>query len=87
MDVRVNKLFNGFVSVRDNIVKKCVAMRQDLVIFHDGKRMIVPYEKIKDPDRFQIHKTVFKSKYQGGGSYQLYDFKWNPTDNGQQKLI
>lgn len=84
MEVQVNKIFNGFSSVRDYIVKRCVAMGQDLVIKHKGDIMVVPYNVIKDP-KFQIHKTKFISKYDESQSYELYDFKWHP--NNQSKLL
>lgn len=92
MTVNIDKIFNGFVSVRDYLVKKCVALRQDLVIIHDGKKMTVPFETIENPMRFQIHKTKFKSKFENKPSYELYDFTWRPDEekpqeNIQQKLI
>jgi hypothetical protein len=73
MKTKVKKLFNGFASVRDYIIKKCVDKREDLVIEYDGDSMTIPLSTLIRP--FQIHKTKFKSKF-NKGSYTLYDFKW-----------
>ena len=50
MQIEVKKVFNGFVSVRDYVVKKCVNRREDLLIEHDGAFMKVPFARLIDPD-------------------------------------
>lgn len=85
MDYFCKKLFNGFASVRDTAISRCIHNGQSLVIHYDGERMTIPLEKLIDPDKFQIHRKKFKSKYDGA-RYELYDFVFVPDDR-QQKLF
>ena len=86
MNVRVNKLFTGYASVRSTLVKKCVNQKEDLVITYKDEIMMVPYDKIKDTDKlFQLHKGKFRSRYNEGEFYELYDFLWKV--NKQFKLL
>lgn len=87
MKVKVEKIFNGFVSVRDHLVEKCVKLKEDLVIEHNGEFMTVPFKTIANPIMFQIHKTKFRSKYNTGMFYELYDFKWKPDEEEKQQKL
>ena len=83
MRYRVKKLFNGFASIRDHIIKKCIDSKNDLTIEFEDKIMTVPLLKLNSP--FQLHKREFISKY-NGSKYELYDFKFVPSDDKQEKL-
>ena len=80
MRVKVKKVFNGYVSVRDYVVKKCANKREDLLIEHDDKFMKIPFSTLIDPS--SLHTKEFISKYDGS-KYTLNDFKWNPVDESQ----
>ena len=83
MTYKVKKLFNGFASVRDHIIKNCITSRINLVIEFEDKKMTVPLSKLKNP--FQLHKKEFVSKYDGS-KYKLYDFKFIPNDIKQEEM-
>ena len=83
MKYTVKKLFNGFASVRDHIIKKAIKENDDLVIEFEDKEMTVPLSDLENP--FQLHKREFISKY-NGTKYKLYDFKFIPGDDNQEKL-
>tara|TARA_Y100000310_G_scaffold140137_1_gene139519 strand:- start:260 stop:517 length:258 start_codon:yes stop_codon:yes gene_type:complete len=83
MTYKVKKLFNGFASVRDHIIKNCINSRSNLVIGFKDKKMTVPLSKLKDP--FQLHKKEFTSKY-NGSKYELYDFKFIPDNDKQEEM-
>ena len=83
MNYKVKKLFNGFASIRDHILKKCVDSENDLIIEFEDKKMTVPLSKLKNP--FQLHKKEFISKYDGS-KYKLYDFKFIPNDIKQEEM-
>jgi len=70
----VKKLFNGHVSVRSHIIKKCLETKNDLTIKHNGGKMVV---KLKDLENaFQFHRHTFQSKYDPSLQYELVDFPW-----------
>jgi nucleosome binding factor SPN SPT16 subunit len=75
MRVTVKKTFNGMVSVRDYLVEKCIARREDLVVEYKKAKMTVPLERLMT--KFQIHSRKFASKF-NDESYTLYDFKFIP---------
>ena len=81
MQIEVKKVFNGFVSVRDYVVKKCGNRREDLLIEHDGEFMKVPFARLIDPD--SLHTKEFTSKFDGS-KYVLNDFKWEPAKDESQ---
>ena len=87
MFYEVKKMFKGFVSVRDYIIKKCADRNEELVIIHKGKRMTVPVKVLKNLDYFQIHRTKFASKYKDGQTYELCDFVFQPDKVQQGKLL
>ena len=87
MEIKLKKLFQGYASVRDNIIKRCIAYKEPLIIVYNGDKMLVEYEQLISPEKFQIHKTKFKSKYDERMEYELFDFKFVPNKNLQQKLL
>ncbi len=79
------KQFNGMVSVRDNILDLCEQREWDLVLVWKKTRMTIPYHEIKW-NRFQFHSKKFKSKFNPGQEYELYDFEFVPDEPKQLKL-
>lgn len=82
MVYEAQKIYNGHVSVRDYLVKKCIKKKENLVIKIGGQSMTIKWDKLSDP--FQFHKTKFKSQYKKGSSYELYDFEFKPDIKGEQ---
>lgn len=76
----VKKIFNGFVSVRSPIIQSCLKKKQSLRIVYNGKEMIIPMQKLRNP--FQLHSRTFTSKF-NGKPYKLYDFRFKPKDDKQ----
>ena len=83
MRYKVKKLFNGFASIRDHIINKCLDLECDLIIEFEDKEMTVPLSDLDSP--FQLHEREFISKY-NGTKYKLYDFKFVPSDDNQEEL-
>ena len=83
MRYKVKKLFNGFASIRDHIIDKCLDSECDLIIEFEDKEMTVPLSDLDNP--FQLHERDFISKY-NGTKYKLYDFKFVSNNNNQEKL-
>ncbi len=83
MKVKIKKLFNGFASVRDYIIQDCIERNENLIIEYNNESMFIGQIEL---DNFeQIHKRKFKSKFNEGQEYELYDFKFK--SNNQLKLI
>ena len=83
MRYKVKKLFNGFASIRDHVIKRAIKEKSNLVIEYEDKEMTVPLSDLKSP--FQLHPKEFISKY-NGTKYKLYDFKFVPEEKNQEKL-
>ena len=81
MKVVVKKLFNGYASVRDYIVSKCVAKKEHLIINYYGKLMTIPYEHLLTAS--QLHRTKFKSRYDGS-EYELVDFHFKEDEKEKE---
>lgn len=80
MIIKVKKLFNNQVSIRDYLVKS--AIRQDvplIVKFKKEYMTLLPEELKKGTKTGQFHQSQWGDK-----SYELIDFIWNP---GQEKLL
>ena len=78
---KIERLYKGFASVRENIIVMCVQNNFDLVLEWEGHYMGVPLKRLKNPMLYQIHKTKFKSKHNVGQYYELYDFKFIKNQN------
>lgn len=85
-EYKVKKLYNGFASVRDFIIERCIRENQDLVIDFEGKKMGVPLEHLKKPYLYQIHRRKFQSKFKEGQSYELYDVFFVKDRNIKKKV-
>ena len=79
----VKKMFRGYVSIRDYVVSKAIRSGQSIEVNYEGEKMILKRENLTNPEMFT--KRAFRSQY-GKGSYELYDFKWNSTDERQESL-
>lgn len=75
MRKKVNKIWQGFCSVRDYEVKDCFEKGEDLIITHEGEIMTVKNKDLKNP--VQLNPKEIQSKM-GTKSYHLFDFKWRP---------
>ena len=81
MIYKVQKLYQGFVSVRDYAIQKCLSSGEDLILSYDGKIMTV---KRTDLSKFwQIHSKRFFKKF-GDGTYSLVDFKFISDDEKKE---
>mgnify|MGYP001159160796 CR=1 FL=1 len=85
--ITVKKLYNNYASIRSYIVDEIARRGEDLLIIHDGSYMLVKNNVLKSPEKFQIHKTNFKSKIYKNQSYQLYDFYFVKDQSIQNKLF
>lgn len=74
------KSYNGFISIRSNIVDRAVAKGKNIVVNFKGQVMTIPSEYLKYAG--QLHKKQFKSKFTGK-DYELYDF-WFIDDNAKK---
>ncbi len=84
MKYEIKKLWKGFASVNENIIKKCINKRENLSVIYRGETMVVLYKDLFNLR--SIHNREFKSKF-GDGSYKLYDFYWKPINTNQQQII
>ncbi len=82
--VKVKKLYKGFASVRDYIIKDCLKKETGIIIEYGNKYMTVPYEKLKSA--LQLHRKKFESKF-SDRKYELIDFKFYPDLEKQQELF
>jgi len=74
MKVKVKKVWLGHVSVRNYIVEKCIRMKEDLIIEHNGSKKTFPYRSLKT---YLLNSSgeMFISKF-NGKKYKLIDFPW-----------
>ena len=77
MKVDIKKLYKGHVSVRDYLVKRCIENKQPLEIIHGVDRMILSPEELEH-DIVNVSR-IFPSKLEGGRSYRLVKYIWNPV--------
>jgi hypothetical protein len=86
MNIRVDKNYHGYTSVRDYIVDGCISRNESLIINHKGEDMTVPVERLRTAK--QLHTRPMQSKYKPGQVYELVDFKFISDKNeaAQMKL-
>jgi hypothetical protein len=77
MKVKVKKLWMGHASVREYIVKKCIAKKEDLTIQVYDSVKTFPYKSLKG-HLLNSMGEEFKSKFDGK-IYRLIDFPWDPV--------
>ena len=80
--VKVRKLFNNNVSIRDYLVNEAI-QEGGLIVELGNQRMILSKSELmrngtRDPN---VHRSKWDTK-----TYQLIDFKWNP-DKAQMSLL
>lgn len=83
LNVKVEKLFRGFASVRDYVIAAAVKDRQDIIVLYKGKTMRIPLERLKS--KWQLHARQFKSRY-NDSTYALYDFRFEADDDKKQRI-
>lgn len=76
MKVEVKKLYKDRVDVRDYMVKRCIENKQPLEIIHGVDKMVLSPEELEH-DLMSVSK-IFESKLEGGRSYRLVSYMWNP---------
>ena len=72
--VKVKKLWLGHASVRDYVVKKAIANKEDIVIECNGTSKTFPYRSLKTylmNTTNEPHKSKFNNQ-----TYTLIDFPW-----------
>ena len=76
------KIWNGHISVRSNIVDKCLKENSFLKILYRDKEMTLSPQDLLDK-RQQFVKDKFLSKWEG--TYELWDYEFN-FDNSQKEF-
>ena len=83
MKIKVKKLFNGHVSVRDYLVAKCIEKKEDLVIEYNTRLMTVPHAILRLA-KSRFHGISFASQFKYDVSYKLLDFPFVSDDMRQE---
>ena len=80
----INRLWHGFASIRDYIIKDAIVKREDLriVLRKTGEEMVVDWDKLFEGKK---NKEIFKSKH-NSLEYYLIDYLWKPNQ-AQRKLL
>tara|TARA_B100000214_G_C23828852_1_gene563223 strand:+ start:308 stop:577 length:270 start_codon:yes stop_codon:yes gene_type:complete len=83
--VKVDKIWQGKVSVRDYTYKKALRKKDSLGIIHGKEFMIIPYHNLKKAKQYT--NITFNSMY-SDKKYRLVDFVWKPykEDKNQQRF-
>ncbi len=71
--ITVKKLYCGFASIRDYVVKKCIEQGKGICVHYKEWQMTLTVDDLKH--KFQIHNQNFRSKW-GTKPYQLFDYKF-----------
>jgi len=80
--IKVKKLWlSHLVSIRDYVVNKAIE-EGGLTIEHDNKKMFLSVEELKGGNS-QTKRLNSKFKV---ATYNLVDYRWNPTDDNQEEL-
>ncbi len=77
---KIKRLYNGLASIRTTTIDLCTKKGVDLKLIYEGRIMTIPLEKLKNPEKFQIHSRKFRSKFDANQTYELYDFPFVPDD-------
>ena len=83
MKIRVKKLFNNKVSIRNYIVNGAMQNNVSLVIEYNNQTMVLTPVELRTGT---IGSDWIPSKW-GSQRYRLVDYPWNPQDNKQSKLL
>lgn len=74
--VKVRKLYKGYVSIRDYVVKKCISKEQGIEVSYNDTIMVLTPEDLERG--IHLHHQKFLSMF-SDRKYLLIDFKFNPT--------
>ena len=81
--MKILKLFNGFASIRDYIVKDHINRQAPLVIEYGNRRMtLTPSDLVRKAT--QLTKEKILSKWQG--EYELIDYLFEEDKGGEKQL-
>lgn len=73
--VKVQKIYKGYVSIRNYIVEECIVNKEKLVITYNKQKMTIPVEQLTK--HMQLSSQIFRSSFDGK-SYKLYDYYFIP---------
>ena len=83
--IKVKKLWLGhLVSIRDYVVNKAIE-EGGLTVEHDNKTMFLSVEELKKGLEERQQTRDLNSKFKKS-TYNLIDFRWNPSDENQEEL-
>ena len=83
--IKVKKLWMGhLVSIRDYSVNKGIE-EVGLTVEHDNKTMFLSVEELKKGLEERQQTRDLNSKFKKS-TYNLIDFRWNPSDENQEEL-
>ena len=85
---KAQKVFRGYVSPRDYVVKKCVDSKKGLIIDFDNYQMFISPTAVSNhlEKKKRIHEKKFQSQYDPDLTYKFIDFLWKPTHFKWDKL-
>tara|TARA_R110002096_G_scaffold81515_1_gene190096 strand:- start:525 stop:785 length:261 start_codon:yes stop_codon:yes gene_type:complete len=84
MLIKTKTLWNGFASVSTILIDRCVKKKESMDIQYGDSIMVIPLEKLNEPD--WIHKKSYKDKFKNR-KYKLYNFKFIETRNVNQERL
>ena len=79
---KIKRLWHGFASIRDYIIKDSIKKREDLKVIFNGQEMTINWDKLCEG---KDNKEIFKSKH-NDLEYYLIDYLWKP-EQSQRKLL
>ena len=83
--VKVKKLWMGhLVSIRDYQVHTAIK-EGGITVEHDNKKMFLSVEELKKGLEERQQTRNLNSKFKKS-TYNLIDFRWNPSDENQEEL-
>ena len=83
--VKVKKLWMGhLVSIRDYQVHTAIK-EGGITVEHDNKKMFLSVEELKKGLEERQQTRNLNSKFKNK-TYNLIDFRWNPSDENQEAL-
>ena len=83
--VKINRLWNGFASIRNYLVEKAFNEKKDLqIILKEGNKiMTIPWDKLLEGIE---NPTIYDSQY-SKRKYYLIDYKWKSDSINQKRLF
>lgn len=84
MKIKLRKLWKGLASIRDYMVRDCLAKSEALVFEYNGELMTILPDELRSK-MFQAHHYKNQSKFKPDQTYELIDFKF-VSDEKRKKL-